>query len=63
MHSTRLAYFAKTRSIEFERTKAANKTFVMTWLLSTFFFSIVLTNWDYRADENYDKFSKVKKML
>jgi hypothetical protein len=53
----------KTRSTEFERTKAANKTFVLTWLTTTFFLALATTDWNYRSDENYDKFSKVKKML
>jgi len=33
------------------------------YLITTPMLSVGLTNWAYRADENYDTFSKVKKML
>jgi hypothetical protein len=36
---------------------------VAVYLLSTCILSFHLTNWHFRSDENYDTFSKVKKML
>jgi hypothetical protein len=35
----------------------------LVYLLTTSLGSLGLTNFDYRSDENYDKFSKVKRML
>jgi len=58
-----MTYFTHDRTPVFERTKAANKTFVGVWFVSTLMMSIVFTNWSYRNDENYDLFSKTEKML
>ena len=58
-----LPYFEKARTAEFDRSKAANKTFVWIWFVSTALLGTVITNWNYRSDENYDIFSKIDKML
>ena len=63
MKQYRLPYFEKQRTITFDRNKAANKAFVLVYLASTSFLSFIFTNWHFRADENYDTFSKVKQML
>jgi hypothetical protein len=53
----------RERSITFDRNKAANKGFLLVYLLSTSFLSFHMTNWHFRSDENYDTFSKIKKLL
>ena len=58
-----LTYFEQQRTPEFVRTKAANKAYVWVWFVSTCVFSTVLTDWNYRSDENYNIYSKVPKML
>ncbi len=62
-YNQRLTYFEQQRTPEFVRTKAANKAYVWVWFVSTCVFSTVLTDWNYRSDENYNIYSKVPKML
>ena len=59
-----MPYFdSKQTTAAFDRSKAANTAFVVVWLATTSMFASHLTDWNYRCDENYDLFSKTKKML
>lgn len=59
----RLTYFEKNRTVEFERTKVGNRGLMITWAFTTWLFSSVLTDWNFRSDENYTLFSKAERLL